>query len=115
MATWPATLPQLPLEAGYSESTIDTSIRTSMDVGPAKVRRRISAGTRDHQMQFIMTSAQLSDFKTFYETTLLSGSLSYTWDHPRSGTNYSWRIKKAPQWSKQGAYYIVPLELEQIP
>lgn len=115
MPSWPASLPQKPLESGYSEGTIDTSVRTSMDVGPAKVRRRISAGTRDCQMQFFMTSSQLSDFITFYETTILSGSLSYTWNHPRTGNSYSWRIKKAPQWSKQGQYYVIPLELEQLP
>lgn len=116
MATWPVSLPQNPLFAGYSEGTIDTSIRSSMAVGPAKVRRRISAGPTDINMQFLMTAAQLSDFITFYETTLLSGSLSFTMNHPRTGSSETWRIKKAPRWTKQSpTLYLIPLEMELLP
>lgn len=87
-----------------------------MDVGPAKVRRRISAGVAPHTMNFMMTSAQIATFKTFYETTLLAGSVQFTWDHPRTGTSGEWRITKAPQFQKaSGDYYTVQLDLELLP
>jgi hypothetical protein len=116
MAAWPESLPQKPLNAGYSEGFSNTSIKSSMDVGPAKVRRRISAGVMEHNMQFLMTATQVGTFKTFYETTILAGSVSFTWNHPRTGTSGTWRIKSSPKITKEsGDFYIVPLEMELLP
>lgn len=116
MATWPATLPQKPLDTGYSEKAANNAIRSKMEVGPAKSRRRISAGVREHKMQFLMTWAQIETFLTFYEDTLLSGSISYTWLHPRTGVSGSWRIKAVPEWTPSTPLeFVVPLELELLP
>lgn len=115
MATWPSTLPQVPLQSGYEEGTIDTTIRSSMDVGPAKVRRRTSAGVRPIKFNFMLTSSELEDLIEFYEDTLMSGAIHFTWDHPRTGVNEKWRFTKAPLWSKNGSYYSVPIELEILP
>ncbi len=115
MAIWPATLPQTPLQSGYEEGTINTSIRSSMEVGPAKIRRRISAGVKEVKFQFLFTSTQLSTFIEFYEDTLMSGAVHFTWNHPRTGVNEKWRFKKSPNWGKNGSYYLTNLELEILP
>ncbi|MBU1567721.1 MAG: hypothetical protein KJ630_19115 [Proteobacteria bacterium] len=116
MATWPATLPQVPLVNGYSEKPANNSIRSKMDVGPAKSRRRISAGVREHKASYLLTSAQLTTFETFYETTLLSGSEKFTWIHPRTKVSGEWRIKALPEWSPLGnGWYGLTLELELLP
>ena len=41
---WPATLPQEILAEGYEEGLPDVLVRTKMDAGPDKVRRRATAG-----------------------------------------------------------------------
>jgi len=117
MATWPATLPQVPLVFGYSEKAAQNSIRSKMEIGPAKSRRRISAGTRDHKLQFIFSPTQLATFETFYEETLLSGSLSFTWVHPRTKVSGTWRIKAVPEWTAilKAGHYEIPLEMELLP
>ncbi len=45
MATWPATLPA-PALSSLRETPPDNLIRTQMDKGPAKVRRRTTANVR---------------------------------------------------------------------
>jgi len=79
---WPASLPQRLLIKSYSESPADVLLRTSMDFGPAKVRRRGTAGPRPVSGSIIVTAAELATFKTFFNTTLLGGSLRFRWRDP---------------------------------
>ncbi len=46
LIVWPAELPQRVLASGYSESLGDGRLRTQMETGPMKVRRRFSAVAR---------------------------------------------------------------------
>lgn len=41
-ALWPYGLPQFPLQNGYARSTGNNAVRTAMEYGPAKTRRRSS-------------------------------------------------------------------------
>jgi hypothetical protein len=80
---WPSTLPQQP-QKGYSESKGMNIIRSSMDAGPAKQRRRsANPGTLD--VSWILTTAQLSDLDTFIETNL-GGVKRFKFPHPRLST-----------------------------
>lgn len=115
MSTWPATLPQRPLVDGWSEAFADTGIRTSMDVGPAKTRRRTSAGEKKYEVSFYMTSAQVDILETFYSTNLASGTIEFTWNHPRTGNSESWRFTGPPETISKGIGYIASFGLEQMP
>ena len=42
MATWPTTLPR-PLVAGYAIAPVDANVRTDMEAGTPRVRRRSAA------------------------------------------------------------------------
>ena len=86
---WDASLPQRLLVKSYSESPADVLLRTSMDFGPAKVRRRGTAGPRPVSGSIIVTAAELATFKTFFNTTLLGGSLRFRWCDPIYGTSLS--------------------------
>lgn len=80
---WRSTLPQQP-QKGYSESHGINIIRSNMDAGPAKQRRRsANPGTLD--VSWILTSAQLEDFETFVEGTL-GGVKRFKFPHPRLST-----------------------------
>lgn len=117
MATWPATLPQKLNRARYSESPAMTTIRTSMDAGPDKVRRRFTAGVRPVQGQILLTETQLDTFKTFYNTTLQGGALRFDWDEPLDDTTaVEMRFTSEPTWTELGPdVYQVRLELEILP
>lgn len=116
MASWPSTLPQLPLAGGFSESPPDTTVRTKMDAGPAKVRRRFTANVRPFKVSFLMTSEQIGYLDTFYVTTTVGGSASFTWVSPRTGSTKSFRFISPPEYNlSSGDYWSVAMQLEQLP
>lgn len=114
---WDASLPQRLLVKSYSESPADVLLRTSMDFGPAKVRRRGTAGPRPVSGSIIVTAAELATFKTFFNTTLLGGSLRFSWVDPVDGTTTTeMRITKNPSWQAlSGDLFEIALELEILP
>lgn len=116
MATWPATLPQAPLADGYQEAPHDATIRTAMDVGPAKLRRRSTVEGADLRMLFVLSSSQVSDLDTFYSSTLSGGVDAFDWTDPRLGTSESYRFaaRPAPQFLG-GDWWRVELQLERLP
>ncbi len=116
MPTWPGTLPQKFSADGYDESPPDNLIRSKPDAGPAKVRRRTTANVRPYKTSLRMTSAQLDTLDTFYVTTLVSGSLAFDWQEPRSLSTKSFRFVSKPKYQAQGGdFWNVALDLEQLP
>lgn len=82
MSSWPGSLPQTPLNAGYSRSFVDNTIRSQVGYGPDRVRRRTTAAIERVQMSFVFTESELATFRTFHVTTLQHGSLPFDWvDH----------------------------------
>lgn len=116
MATWPGTLPADFLETGFSESPPDLLIRTKMDQGPAKVRRKASAGPRPIAGSVAMKSEQVEIFDAFYVTTLMSGSIRVDWTHPRTGVTVEFRFTAVPTYQPMGGdMWRVQVELEVMP
>lgn len=83
MTTWPAQLPQILPMAGYQESPPDTALRTPMDAGAAKMRRRFTAQVRPINATLVLTDAQLEILDDFYIDDLEGGTLPFEWEHPR--------------------------------
>jgi hypothetical protein len=77
MADWPSTIPQAFIQDSFSETQQGGVIRTTMDTGPAKVRRRFTATSTYWEGYMVMTYSELEIFKTFYETTIAYGSLRF--------------------------------------
>ena len=116
MATWPVTLPEIPLIAGASETAPDVVIRTQMDAGPAKIRRRFTAGVRKHQMKMILTTAQVAILDDFFVSTLSGGAVAFDWENPRTNVAAEFRFTGPPQYTPvSGSYYDVGFELEELP
>ena len=113
---WPATLPDELLMRGYSESMADNTLRTGMDVGPAKLRRRATTATYPIAGQQIMDATELGYLKTFYGTTLLSGSRRFSWTDPIGGGAIELRFTSPPSWGAAGGLnYWVDLAFEVMP
>lgn len=87
--TWPGTLPQL-VERGFTENVGMNILRTPMDAGPAKQRRR-SVRPTTLAVSFMMTTAEVTIFNTFVNTTL-AGTSRFTFTHPRTTTAVEVRI-----------------------
>ncbi len=115
MAAWPGTLPQEMLQDGYQETAPSATIRSNMDVGPAKVRRRTSAATRMISGAIFLTMAQVEILDAFYINDCAQGSISFTWVHPRTRIAVSFRFVKPPVYQPDGSNFTSSLELEILP
>ena len=115
--TWPPGLPQLVAVEGYGEAPPETAVRTTMDAGPAKVRRRTTAGIRPLSVQLDLDAAQVETLDAFYVATLEGGALAFDWVHPRTQAAASLRFVRPPAYRPQGsdAAWRTVLQLEVLP
>ena len=113
---WAATLPQELFVAGYGQSAPAVTIKSNMDAGPAKVRRRFTAGVEPVSGTMIMTAAQLATLDTFFNDTLLGGSLRFSWTKPPAhSVACEMRFTEVPNWTKVEEEYEVSLSFEVLP
>ena len=119
MVAWPAELPQDPLLAGYGDSPPETAIRTPMDVGPDKIRRRITAGVKPVAFSLDLTQSQKERLELFYETDTSGGSVRFDWvDHGATGTppvEYHFRAPPSFRRFATSTKWIAALALEIMP
>jgi len=73
MATWPATLPA-PETDGYTIEPQQAFIRTDMDQGPARQRRRFTTAPTHHQVKWILTEAQLATLESWFDGSINGGA-----------------------------------------
>ena len=112
---WPATLPK-PLSDSYAENAPDGTIRTNMDSGPAKMRRRYTAAPRPFALVMHLTSAQYATFDGFFVSTSRNGSLRFNFTHPRTGSACEARFVGAPTYGNPlGTECDVSFKIEVLP
>ncbi|KGT75791.1 hypothetical protein MA20_31840 [Bradyrhizobium japonicum] len=115
---WPVSLPQKFLVDGFSEQLGDGVLEYAPDAGPTLTRRRSTAAPRPLSGNMEMTSAQLAALKTFYEVTIINGSLPFTLPDPLGGADLLVKFQKGgqPKWSALGGdYFTVVLVLWILP
>ena len=80
---WPTTgnFPQAP-QKGFTESVGVNIIRSQMDSGPAKMRRRSNA-PNTMSLSFILTTAQVSTLETWVKNDI-KGVARFGFTHPRT-------------------------------
>jgi len=116
MTIWPQTLPLYPLLENYVETVPNTSIRTEMEQGPAKVRQRTTAGVRKLSLSYFLSKEQISELDEFYITGLKGGSMAFDFIHPRNDSDISCRFVSPPEYkAANGSYFKVNIELEILP
>ena len=106
MASWPVGLPDqqfLPLT--YSRQ--DARLRTPNDAGQANQRKRFTAAPVRVTLGIVLTGAELTIFKSFWQTDLAEGSLPFDWIDPTiepdtDGSEIvSYRFVEAPSFSAE--------------
>lgn len=82
MITWPSSLPQSLLLDGFGQALPENRLRSSVDVGPAKVRRRTSQNVYLLSGDMVMTVEQWRILQSFVRNDLGEGSLPFTFLDP---------------------------------
>ena len=119
---WPASLPSTPLLQGLSYTPQTQVVRTPMDIGPPKLRRRTSAEVTPFSARLVLTGAQLATLRTFFFTTLAGGALTFTWLEPTTGASVTMQFR-GPYTATplrahgfvDGRLYDVAVDLEIVP
>lgn len=115
---WPVGLPQNVLVNGYSEAVGDGLLEYQPETGPSISRRRSTANPRPIAMSFELTSAQIATLRTFYETTLIGGSLPFSFPGITEAVTYLVKFQKSgiPKWTSLGGdYYSVSMSVWVLP
>lgn len=116
MATWPSTLPQRATRDGFQESADGVVLRSTVDVGPAKLRPRYTAEVKVFACALVLDSTQVATLETFYETTTVFGTGPFDWVHPRTEAAASLRFRNRPTYSALGAgRFRASFALELLP
>ncbi|HRI77598.1 MAG TPA: hypothetical protein PLX33_11510 [Alphaproteobacteria bacterium] len=115
MPTFPDTLPA-PLANSFQEQPANNIVRTQMDVGPAKVRRRTTSNVSSIRVAYVLSAAQVDEIQTFFAEDTAGGALGFDFTHPRTGATVTARFNEPPQYaSMNGLYYQVTVSLEVLP
>lgn len=115
---WPNDLPDCA--GSWEESPTPDILRSSVDIGQAKVRRRSTIGGKTVSVGWTMDANTYAALVFFYETTLLEGVNSFYYNHPISGTQQTYRFLSPPNLifvagkSGVGAYQVT-CEWELMP
>lgn len=115
MATWPAGLPQKQF-SGLVEKRQNVQLRSTMDTGAPKKRKRFTAALRNFNIPIVFSMAEKVIFSAFYIDTLGEGVLSFDWTDPDDdSTTISFGFTDSPSLNKNGGTWTGSLPLEIIP
>jgi hypothetical protein len=94
-------------------------LRTPMDAGPAKMRRR-SVRAESLSVSFMMTTAQVSTLETFINDTI-RGTARFYFTHPRKSTQVETRIVPGNDGQlftatyRAPGYWTIAMQMEILP
>lgn len=98
---WPADVPACPLlDTTQVQQTADAPIRTEMNAGTTRARRKFTLRIARMTFSLRMTNAQVVAFRTFHEETLSDGAARFQMPILFAGTR---RVETA-QFAEQPAY-----------
>lgn len=114
MATWPSNF--CAMSGSFQEESPDNTIRSSMDTGPAKVRRRSTANVRSIGFKMRLRKADIANLDTFYQSTTFGGVDPFDYVHPRTGVTEQARFVQSPVYRHLSAdIYETDISLELLP
>ena len=112
--TWPSALRDLWLRNAFQEVLPKNIVRTEMDQGPPKVRRRSTSNIGKIRGQMFLTAALATSLDTFFNTTTNSGALTIEMKHPRTGTTGTYQFSNEPSYTALNQGYITTIEMDLI-
>lgn len=100
MAIWPTDLPK-PLLSDYAVDPEQAFIRTQMESGPARQRKRFTQVPHRVNVSWRFTHAQMATFRTFFGTTINLGTDWFTCnlDAGSGLADYDTRFTIAPKYA----------------
>lgn len=113
--TWPLTLPQSFLIDGFVDQGPDNILRSQMETGPHKTRRRYTAAITAIAGDMIMTVAEYAIFKDFFRSSIQDGALAFNMPDDVDGGTMEVKFRNKFKAIFLGTRWRVTLELDKQP
>ncbi|RJP21679.1 MAG: hypothetical protein C4529_07060 [Deltaproteobacteria bacterium] len=119
--TWPPSLTRMPRVSELEETAPEVVIRSEVDVGPAKIRRRFTGDKRRFTVVLDLRRSEVATFDTWFKDTTYGGALSFSWELPRTGVAADFRFLSTPSYRPQAPrgdgteWWRVSFEIEMLP
>lgn len=113
MVAWPSQLK--PNRQSYKERPAKNIMRSPMDYGPAKVRRRTTSNARPVTFTVFVDKVTANILYDFYVDTLIDGSLSFDFTSVLTGETVKARFTEEPDFSAQETMWSIAVSLELLP
>lgn len=114
MPAWPSTLPA-PNRDGYTLNPAPAFIRTNMDGGKARQRKRFTSVPTSIPLQWLFTQQQLAIFEAWWKYQINLGTSTFTMQlyNGKGYNNYNVRfIKEYSAPVARGIYFYVSAQVE---
>lgn len=116
MDVWPVSLQQRLNTTSFEVRVGKTTVRTDMDVGPAKVRSRFTDAVDVYICSVDLDYADYSTFLTFYKTTLNNGVNQFTFIDPFTLVSTAFRFAEDPLIRPLGGrVFQISMSWERLP
>jgi len=114
--SFPNELQDLLNQAGFTQQFGKTTIRSTVDVGPAKIRSRFTKEIDRFSCSIDLEKDDYSILSTFYKTTLNNGVRTFNYNHPMTGVESEFRFVEPPSITPIGGlWFKVGLSWEEMP
>ncbi|MCL2765957.1 MAG: hypothetical protein FWD40_11880 [Treponema sp.] len=111
---WPELLPCGLLADSFEKQPQSNVIRTTMDAGPKKARRRYTARTIKHNGKQIFDAAELAVFEQFYHNVIADGVLRFLFKDSITGETAEFRFTDDPVVTDADGQFTVSMSLERL-
>ena len=111
---WPSLLPAGFLMEGLAIEPQNNVIRTAMDAGPKKTRRRYTARTLNFSGKQVFTVKEFVVFEAFYHTALADGVLRFNFTDPVTLDTAEFRFTENYHATAAEGYIEVAMSLEKL-
>ena len=111
---WPDGLPNTLFINGLSAKRNSNVIRTQMDAGPKKARRRYTASTKNFTGKMLLNESQRFELEQFYRVTLADGVLRFNFTDPQTLESGEFRFTDDYTENSVDGMFEISMSLERL-
>ena len=111
---WPASLPQVLILDGLTAKKKSAIVRTEMDAGPKKQRRRFTVTTKEFSGSIVVNETPRQILENFSDGTLKNGVLRFAMKDPQTLTYAEFRFQEDYDESSLDGNWRITMKLERM-
>jgi hypothetical protein len=111
---WPETLPKTLIMDGLSAKRSSSVIRTRMDAGPGKARRRYTASSKIYTGRMLLTVEQRDTLDQFFRLKLADGALRFFFTDPQTLETGEFRFTENYTENSADGLFEIQMSLERL-